>query len=221
MSLFKIKVTEDALLLLDGKVNTEAQAMVNRVKDMRRIATQHECADNIALFIAEVRESAEKNGELSCDGAWINYCRLCKRGPIAILYKSGRHKGQTKTDSPRRGIELQRSAVSFKGSVRLGCCLDCFEPITPLLQSELKGIPCDLPAKLSTEGQGWIKSKNKTCKKCGWVGHERQMGRLRTLMNDGFYYGKCPKCGGENLFLGIPIVVNAEGFTMLERAVTL
>jgi predicted nucleic-acid-binding Zn-ribbon protein len=37
------------------------------------------------------------------------------------------------------------------------------------------------------------------CKKCDWRGPESDMGLMRTLMGDGFYHGKCPKCEAKNM----------------------
>ena len=40
------------------------------------------------------------------------------------------------------------------------------------------------------------------CHKCGEKMYESEMGKASTLMGDGYYPSKCPKCGAESLLFG-------------------
>lgn len=54
------------------------------------------------------------------------------------------------------------------------------------------------------------------CKRCKWTGHDGQLGKLRTLMGDGFYPGKCPSCGEERRPLGSDPFERLDGFDVVE-----
>ena len=64
----------------------------------------------------------------------------------------------------------------------------------------------------------WLKKAHRPseCKKCGWIGHDGQLGKLRTLLGDGYYLGKCPDCGAENHAFTVENIVALEGFEVVE-----
>ena len=103
------------------------------------------------------------------------------------------------------------------GHVSVGACLACVEQATPVLRVELATFPVQLPTALQTDNAPRFKRWDRCrCKKCEWSGHEGQLGRLRTLMNDGDYPGKCPSCGAERRFLGPDPFEKLEGFDVVE-----
>lgn len=76
-----------------------------------------------------------------------------------------------------------------------------------------------LPAALAKPGAPlWTRHSNRRCTKCGWEGHEGEMGRLMTLMGDGYYPALCPECGaGDRLFSRD--VETRDGFTVVPKEV--
>jgi hypothetical protein len=79
--------------------------------------------------------------------------------------------------------------------------------------------PVQLPPQLiaSPTQPLYTKQSNMKCSKCNWEGHEGEMGKLRTLMGDGWYAGKCPSCGVENTLFS-NVIKPTEGYVLTENA---
>lgn len=196
-----IELTDAELALLDGKVASEkAQALIEAAKSrLAAVSRMSDVPPHIATLVADVLTEANENGKLAYFGEMIKYCRYCKASPDPryVAYKSGPRRGQPNYDKPRflRGWEFAHRFVRVQHHVSVGGCESCVADAMPHLIEELAGVRAQLPPQLHKEGAPrYVKYPHRSCK-CGWVGHEGQMGRLVTMLGDGTYPATCPTCG--------------------------
>ena len=122
---------------------------------------------------------------------------------------------------PVSSVDFAERLIVITGNVCVGACRKCVDEALPVLRAELAAFPVQLPTALQTDNAPRFKRWDRCrCKKCEWSGHEGQLGRLRTLMNDGDYPGKCPSCGAERRFLGPDPFEKLEGFDVVEGRAT-
>lgn len=206
--------------LLDGLTDDETQKVIDAAKERLHLLDINAGLSELhAKFIHDVVNEAKKAGKLTFKYDCITYCSLCKRSDGYAKYKrDGRYhrKGQIDLSKPLsfRAIELKHSFVTVKNYVSLGGCTDCMDMILPPLVAALRDVKAELPEALA----GPVRYKRydlKQCTACKWEGHEGQLGKLRTLMGDGYYAGKCPSCGVENS-LFVHAIKTVEGFHLEE-----
>lgn len=180
----------------DPEVRSAAEAARDRIAAPARWPT---VSAHVAALIADVLTEARNEGRLIYRVDTASRCRYC-----------GTHSEWKKLPRKRREREIMIRCVDFacrvliiQGHISVGACLECVEQALPYLRAELSTFPVQLPMQLRTEGapvyRRWDRCR---CKRCGWSGHEGQLGRLMTLMNDGDYPGKCPSCGAERTLWG-------------------
>lgn len=215
-----VDLTDEEIVLLDGKCGEKAQAEVNAAKlRLAAVAAFVGLDAKYAGFIADAVSLAKTDGRLGVRWEYGTWCRLCKRSAGYAKYKqSGRYhkKGDENRKKPLTMplIDLRVSFVTIKGHVSMGCCDQCWAIIKPELKKALASVQAQMPESLTGEPPKWRRFDNRQCRRCGWKGHEGQMMRLPTLMGDGHYFGGCPNCDAENVFLGRPLIEAAEGFTI-------
>lgn len=215
-----LNLTDDEALLLDGKVSSNAQATIDAIKRARELASAEGCDTKIADFIAKAIEAAKTSGRLVFRHAEVRCCGLCgKSGGYRQYSRSSRwhRKGQTDFSKPiyLYGVDLIDSFVRIKGSPELGCCDACWKTVKPLLARNLEGVHAEIPESITGHPPKFKWHQNRKCSKCGWAGHEGQMGRNVTLMGDGTYPSTCPQCKAKNVFLSTTIEL-VDGFTLVE-----
>lgn len=215
----KLELTDEEIALLDGRVSPETQSTVDAAKQrLAMMRANSDLSPKLAELITKAVREAMKNGILVHQYTNVHYCSLCEKSAgYALHTRNGKYhrKGQEDTRKPRsfRGFELQKSFVFIKGHVSLGGCLDCYGKVINPLREALATIRAELPSELA----GPVKFKrwdDYECP-CGWKGHEGQLLQLRTFMGDGYYRGKCPKCGKENQLFSQPIK-RLSTFTIVE-----
>ena len=214
-----VRLTDEELLLLDGKCSPKAQEAVEKAK--ARLAVQLELPAHLQHFddfIRRVVLLAQEEGKLVYQQRRTHRCPICKvGGEYATYRRSSRthRRGEPDYSKPitLAGIELAERFVVVKDTLTLGCCTKCMEAIKPHLIQALGGVKAEMPEALMPTH--WKKWDNMRCSKCGWEGHEGQMGKLRTLFGNGYYRGQCPQCGAKNEF-GTLLIKKAEGFTLVE-----
>lgn len=216
------ELTDDELVILDGRCRAEVQAEVDAAKD--RIAARMRYDDlppEQAAFIADVVREARSNGLLKWMGVRINHCPLCGWSGEYPRYKQGPRRGQIKDNARRSktaGVELADRFVRIEGHVLLGGCTECMDAVSDRLAEALRGVEAQVPDALRADGEPVrVKHENRRCGDCGWEGHEGEMGRLRTLMGDGTYPGKCPECGVEKQPLGRQMFDRVDGFVVVAK----
>lgn len=217
----KIELTDNELVLLDGKVSGEVQEEVDRAKarvDAVEAYSDHaDITPTLAAFIADVVHEARTQGRLVANHVRIRSCRLHDEYYGFVKYKSGPNQGRPNYKRPiaKPGREFARRFVTVEGHVTLGGCNECIEKALPALREALIGVPAQLPDLLVTEGAPrFTRYDDRECLECGWTGHEGQMGRLPAILG-GDYPGKCPSCGAEKLPFGPQKFKTLDSFTVV------
>jgi hypothetical protein len=183
----EVKLTNQELLLLDGKVNEVAQKVVNEVKEIMKYA---DIGDEM---LAEIISLALKKGELTRNHREISECRKCGKHKTYKTITRGRKKGKLAYDHPLYvwGRTYLDGFVTIKGYSPFSYCDECTKEVEHTLIDYIK--INDLPIQLS-DTEGWQKENAKICMYCGEKIWEFDMGLEYTLMADGRYYSECPKC---------------------------
>ncbi len=209
---FEVKLTPGELLLLDGQCRGEVQKKV----DMARatlVAVESGASEAVGKLIAEIVEEALAKGRLIYGPRRIKYCGCCKTSGGYAPYKSGRNHGRPNYKRPLflAGWEFADAFVQIEGYASVGACSVCVTQAMPLIIETLADIQVEIPNELMTADRvNWIRCFKATCKKCEWIGHEGQLGWLRTLMGESYYRGKCPGCGACNEFMTTVIERDSE-----------
>lgn len=217
-----MNLTDDELILLDGKCRPGIQKEVDAAKT--RIATiaanpDIRCED--AKFIADALTEARTHGELSFTREQLRHCLVCNRSAGYAKYaRAGRYhrKGQNNTNRPLTfyGVELANRFVRMKGYATLGCCLECWTRIQPLLVEKLAGVEAEISHYITGQPPNFKRYKKAHCKECGWEGHQGQMRQLNALMG-GQYPGGCPNCKAENRVFGATLIETVDGYVIVPQ----
>lgn len=222
----KIDLTEDELLMLDGRCAPATQALVDDLKDRRAYRQRFDGlttreADFVHAIIAEARAA----GRLVHRGASLRYCEVCgTRAGYATYKRTSRNhrKGEIDYDKPLSlyGIEMKDTFIRMEGYPSLGCCNDCWRKLKDVIADELYlgKVRAEIPQDIMGHPPKYKRWRNVQCTVCGWTGHEGQMRELNAIMG-GKYRGGCPKCVAENRFLGPTHVKDIEGFTVVDVVV--
>lgn len=216
-----ITLTDEELLLLDGKCSENTQKEVIAALARIECAKSHpELPEKLAKFIASAVDEARNEGQLIYRSCNIHTCKTCgKNGGYYKYPRNGRYhrKGESNYSKPRyiSGVELADRFVIMQGNPAVGCCNECFEQVKPFLAAALENIPCQVSERITGHPTRWKRYKKRECSKCGWTGHEGQLGKLPAMMG-GFYPGKCPSCGTENRLFGMDLVKSVNGFDLVE-----
>lgn len=169
---------------------------------------------HVAALISDIISEAKQNGRLIWRGVYVSRCRYC--GATSKREKLKRRKNPVEVMV--RGVETADRFVIISGHISVGACRVCVEHAQPLLRTELATFPVQLPQALQSDGPVYQRWDRCRCKKCEWSGHEGQLGKLRTLMNDGWYPGTCPSCGVERRPLGVDPFERLYGFDVVEHS---
>ena len=171
-------------------------------------------APHVAALIADVLTEARKEGRLIYRGVSASLCRYCgARSEWKVPPRKRKER-----EYPVSSVDFAERLIVITGNVCVGACRKCVDEALPVLRAELAAFPVQLPTALQTDNAPRFKRWDRCrCKKCEWSGHEGQLGRLRTLMNDGDYPGKCPSCGAERRPLGANPFELLPGFDVVEE----
>ena len=211
-----VSLSDVDLAALMNSADTDVRlAALAAVQRLHAPARWPDIPAHVAALIADVLAEARKNGRLIYRGVAVSSCRYC--GALSKYEKSKRRK---KTyEAKISGIEFADRFVIITGHISVGGCRSCVDLAAPALRVELATFPVQLPTGMRLEGvpvyQRWDRCR---CKKCEWSGHDGQLGKLRTLMNDGWYQGKCPSCGAESKPFGPDPFERIDGFDVVEQA---
>lgn len=224
MSTHRVELTDDEVLLLNGRCSERVQVAVDLVLHKRAIAGSgafegHPHAAALSQFVAEVVREARAEGRLLYHSRRIRDCPICKKSDGYLTYRSGRYRGQENYDKPlyMNGLELARRFVVMQGSSDVGGCVACVETALPVIKKALANVPCELASQLRLDDAPVYKRfDNRKCERCDWTGHEGQMGKSPTMMMDGYYPSTCPQCKAQNTF-GVTYVKTVAGFTLVKQ----
>jgi hypothetical protein len=213
-----VRLTDEEVILLDGCVGADAQAVVNLAKRRLECGDRFDLPTEQARWIGNVLTEAELSGRLVFRHVGLRHCQLCGRhAGYAVAKRQTKHlrRGEPDTSKPLhlRGVELAKRFVVMTGHPSLGCCSECWAAVQQTVAEALADTRAELPAELGPTKWAW--NQNVSCHSCGWAGHEGQMVSAPTLFGDGVYPAGCPSCGVRNT-LTWTVVKVAEGFTLTE-----
>ncbi len=216
------RLTDDELVVLDGKCGEELQQEVDKAK--KRIAARSEFPELLneeSAFIASLVAEANQYGRLIFSRESIRTCKICgKNGGCAVRTRNGRHhrKGDKNYDKPLylAGLEFAYRFVTMKGYPSLGCCVDCWNKIKPFAAKSLAEVKAVIPEAITGFPPRFTYQSNMRCLSCGWEGHEGQMIHEPTIMGNGTYPARCPKCNALNSLFSLQ-VKTTDGFTLEEN----
>ena len=214
----EVKLTDKQILLLEGDPAFAelVSAAKERLANTERFAYLNDAQRNL---IAKIVEQANKEKFVNCRYARTTYCTLCgKSAGYGTYQRSSRNhrKGERDWSKPlsMNGIEFGESFVV--NHIQLGGCLDCINnAVVGAVKEIVRDIQCEVNAELLTpERPNWTRYHNMKCE-CGWTGYEGEMYPVLTLMADGYYPGKCPSCGKENVLFA-KYIRPTEGYTLVK-----
>jgi len=185
----EIKLSDEELLLLDGKVSPDAQKIINWVK------TINQYADIGDRTYAEIIALAAAKGALRCNSRELNSCPCGKSREYRTLTR-GRNRGKKDFDHPIRfyGVSFMDGFVTVQGHSNFGYCHECGEKAIQTIAQYIQNH--DLKIEIPGESK-WIKEEKGVCKSCGKDMWQFDMMLSPTWQRDGYYYSDCPHCGAE------------------------
>jgi len=188
-----ICLTDDELLLLDGRCLPETQTIIDSVKERNYLSNTCSLTESQSKVIVDIVTCARSRGAV--DFRWTaisgwQSCQVCGKRAGYSLFKTGMNKGKENTKKPWYiyGAKIGSEFI----------CNDCYKALKPVIVRHLALIQCELAMELMSEGAAkMVKSVACKCNKCEWTGHEHQILAKMCLMGRGYYPGKCPGCGAE------------------------
>lgn len=192
---YRVSLTLDELIALDGRCSAETQGIVDEAKKERAIGLDD--------FSNEVIAQALKSGLLQWCAVDISRCKYCEKRPGGYYpYRSGgryHRKGDPNTSRPIRYGGVQTGdGIRFNGLA--GMCAECWrEKYLPKIVRHI--LENDLPVEIQKNDIAPTRYKRdpeRQCFKCGKTMYESEMSDSRTLMGDGYYKSTCPHCGAES-----------------------
>lgn len=188
-----VKLSEDELLHLDGKVSDEVQKEIDALKRSRTYTSDP--------WVGAIVTKALEDGKLTVHRRSLSSCQKCKTRPGYAKYKSGPRKGQSNYAKELciHGYSFCDGFCILRNYSSLGFCQECG---TKLL-ADVRGILLanDLPVEF--EDSLWVVEPMRECYACKALMGEFDMGMKHTLMGDGLYPAGCPSCGAESVFFGL------------------
>lgn len=220
MAEFTLELSAAEAALLDGRVGEKAQAVVNRAKDTLALAGSG-LVEKEAAMVAKIVEVAREKGRLTYSRKPIKHCPCCGRSDGYYAHKrTGKYhrKGQPNYSAPKvfMGYGMDEGFITIQYHIGVGYCDTCKPRVDPVLLPMLANIEADYPAYWTEAPHRYRRFENKTCKSCGWEGHEGEMRKARTLMGDGWYPAGCPNCPASNGPLGPWPIERRDGYTIVD-----
>lgn len=193
-------LTNDEVLLLDGKVGEKVQKEIDFIKLSRSLHPH-------PIIGAKLAESITI-GTYSYVNKRIRNCCLCGKSAGYAKYtrnsrnRYGHRKGETNYSAPldMNGIEINPGFITITGYGT--CCQECNikDKIVETIKGEIltKNLEVELLRDKDTKFKKDIQLE---CFNCKSLVYQSLMGKLPALMG-GSYSGKCPICNASQLLFG-------------------
>lgn len=216
-----LNLTDDELLLLDGRCGEGPQAEINTIK-RRRVAADGKENPALWVFISDLRVRAEQDGRLGFrHERFSGKCCVCAEGGGYYPHRrrsKWHRRGEPDLNAPilASGIDFAKSFIRVENRLGLGCCAKCWDEHRTVICDALADVRAELPQAMTGAEPRYRWHQNRQCTQCGWLGHDGEMGKSPTLMGDGYYPSTCPQCRAKNAVFGKLIVDIADGFTLVD-----
>ncbi len=198
---YKFLLSTSHALLLDGAVDAESQAVIDKIK-LSFSFQEWGLSERDARFVSSVVEEAKTNKRIKFCRVWIRKCHICGKAGGYYIFQRGRRRGKPDFDRPLdfAGFDLGDRLFSMKGAANLGGCVECWERLKEPVAKALATTEAEIDELITGMPPRWLRCPEMKCSKCGWTGAESRMGRARTLLGDGWFPSTCPNCPARNEF---------------------
>ena len=216
-----VSLTDNEMLLLDGKCSDKVQKDVNAAKNRLSFQDRVDAPAGVAALVADIVGVAHNKGRLQYRIRKLRTCRVCDKNAGHAKYTRNakwHRKGDLNYDRPLSfsGVDCEPTSSTIKGRANFGCCYECWKVVKSILVDELKNIKAEIPEEISGIPSKWKHYPKKRCLKCEWEGHEGQLGELPAWMG-GTYPGERPKSRAKSLPLGSQVFKTVDGFALEEQ----
>ncbi len=216
----KLELTDDEIISLDGKCESDTQIIVEQIKFSMTLRESGGITAKQSHMIAKILHVAKEKGRLTYQRTGIRYCPCCNDSAGYAKYKRNsinHQKGDENRNKPLYlgAFNLDQGFIVIANHISTGYCDNCKQTMEPVLIKLLKGIKTQIPSHWEDAPHDYLKYDNKICSKCAWEGHEGEMKKLNALMG-GKYPGGCPNCEARNEVFGAQNIRLSEGFTIVE-----
>lgn len=203
------KFTEEEILKIDKVVNNEdVNKLANIIRQANKLVSEDNIYNKEAAFILA---KAEENGQLDFGGMKRTICSCCGQSAGYAKVKRSGYKGRGFMKRYYKKGEDDLNKPLYCPIIVNGkaLCRECEHKVIEALVKLIKEnkpqivIPQYFMTKHNIEMAHLEKYHWTKCKTCGWEGWGRELGLVRTLFCDGYFRGKCPKCGIERKPLGV------------------
>ncbi|NIN36606.1 MAG: hypothetical protein GTO60_16545 [Gammaproteobacteria bacterium] len=184
-----VSLTDDEILLLDGRCDERIQKKIDIVKMQQRYNIA--APDEYKPIIARILEKAERTGILSYSrGRHVRRCDACDKAAGYATYT--RTTKYHRKGDPNFNRPLAFYAHSIAG---FEICNDCFSRLEQHLLRNLDGIQAEVSHHLTGHSSALLCFTNVICNECQWAGHEGELKSLPVAFGGD---AKCPRCGSTN-----------------------
>lgn len=198
---YKLELTLEELLPIDGKVSEKTQEIINKAKQESTYGFE-------LPVMNEVLRKSEKLGSFTWRFKQIRSCNYCdKKYDYHEYPRSGRYhkKGDKNHNKPiyYSGIAFNEGFVTFQGQGDI--CSECASKHNVIYRLIDYILDNDLKVEIQKNDYRftkYLKDDIRICYECGNEMQESKMGKHSTLMGDGTYPSSCPACGAESLPFG-------------------
>ncbi len=186
-----VTLTDEEILLLDGKCQSKVQEVVDQIEARQTIETWLE-----AEPLTEKQRGAAAEAIRAIEAAGLcrvtlyrgHLCAGCDAKSSYPLYLSGRNKGQINYNKPIQSV----TGFSLCGTRLCSKCASIIKAVVFRLV-----VQRDIKAEIPVGDTRYFQFTKQKCNLCGWTGHEGELGLLPALMH-GHYRGQCPNCQGKS-----------------------
>lgn len=196
--MIRIELSYDEMILLDGKVGSAAQKIIDFEKRKKNYGFEFD-------FINEAIAVALENGYIRKSNDTMRHCKYCDKKYDYYEYKSTtkyHRKGEKNHEKPVRyaGIKFVSSNVLFSGTADI--CMDCAKKYNVVERTYKYIVDKNMPIEIQIFGYTtkYKKDDMQICKNCNKEIYESEMGRSPTIFDGGSYPSTCPYCKSESTF---------------------
>ncbi len=198
--LYEIKLPFNLLTDLDGKVDENAQKVIDTAKE------ENEIGFELPIMNEILRKAIEK-GKLTWTYKQINSCSYCDKKRDYYRYpRNGKYhnKGDKNLDKPKyySGIKFNEGFITMQGQGDM--CRECCDSYNVIEQLVNYILDNDVKVEIQKNDYGvsrYLKDDTKVCYQCEQEIRESEMTSRDAIMG-GKYPSGCPHCGAESLALG-------------------
>ena len=194
----KLELSDDEIMLLDGKVNADAQKIIDDVKKI------HLYDDIGEPILAEIIKIAVDQNELKYTHRTLFKCGMCGLVAEYPKYKSGPRKGKINLSKSRNGFfgtAFHDGFIIANGYSNYGFCSECGKIAHSKIVNFI--VDKDLPVDIHTERGKYIRENERECFSCHAKIWEFDM-KPKSAVMQGNYYAICPECGAVQVAFGAP-----------------